>query len=148
MGRSPSAPNELPTELQRQCRGNFTRDLQLVCELITDFSPFLQLAPLQMEEVSYDPIVMLYRNGANERVITHLTKAFEHCPPNALLTRIPGMKICSISDIFSMTSIALMERLTDMSGFQLHSKQFFMLEYSPRDPFSLLNLYKVRQSSL
>lgn len=144
VGRSRSTPVEQVSVLQQQCRGNYERDWQLICELNTEFTPFLQLAPLRMEELLYDPLVMLYRNGISEREIAHLTHAFERCPPSSMLTRIPGMKICSISNNYSSISMGLMERLIDMSAAELHMDNFFMLEYSPRDAFRLQDLYKVK----
>ncbi|EDW16641.2 prolyl 4-hydroxylase subunit alpha-2 [Drosophila mojavensis] len=141
-GRTRSTPVEHASVLEQQCRGNYERDFKLICELNTDFTPFMRLAPLRMEELLYDPLVMLYRNGIREREIAHLVNAFEGCPPSSMLTRIPGMKICSISNNFSPISIGLMERLVDMSAAELHMDKFFMLEYSPRDAFRLQDLYK------
>ncbi|TDG42437.1 hypothetical protein AWZ03_011158 [Drosophila navojoa] len=141
-GRTGSTPVEDASVLQQQCRGNYERDLQLICELNTEFTPFMQLAPLRMEELLYDPLVVLNRNGIREREIAHLANAFERCPPSSMLTRIPGVKICSISNNFSPISIRLMERLVDMSAAKLLMDKFFMLEYSPRDAFRLQDLYK------
>lgn len=146
-GRTRSTPVEHASVLEQQCRGNYERDFKLICELNTDFTPFMRLAPLRMEELLYDPLVMLYRNGIREREIAHLVNAFEGCPPSSMLTRIPGMKICSISNNFSPISIGLMERLVDMSAAELHMDKFFMLEYSPRDAFRLQDLHKVKSQS-
>ena len=139
---SPSAA-EVVSDLQRKCRGNFEQDTQLNCELNNAVTPFLQLAPLRLEELLYDPYVMLYRDSMYGREISHVRNVFQYCAPRSKLETIDGTKGCSIPDGYSVTSSEMMDRLVDMTGLSLHLERFLVIEYTPRDPFSLVDLYKV-----
>ncbi|XP_064549518.1 prolyl 4-hydroxylase subunit alpha-2 isoform X2 [Drosophila montana] len=136
------ASAEPPSKLQKQCRGNYKQNTYLVCELNDMLTPFLQLAPLRLEEAWDEPYVIIYKDGIYEREIGHIKHAFEHCPSSARLWTIAGVKGCTISDRFSVITTLLTDRIVDMTGLDLHKNQMFLFEYGPRDPFQLQDLYQ------
>lgn len=136
------------TELQKQCRGNYKQNSYLVCELNDALTPFLQLAPLRLEEAWDEPYVIIYKDGIYEREIGHMKDAFEHCPPSARLRTIAGVKGCTISDRYSVITTLLTDRIVDMTGLNMHKNQMFLFEYGPREPFQLQDLYQVKSIQL
>lgn len=142
------ASAEPPSELQKQCRGNYKQNSYLVCELNDALTPFLQLAPLRLEEAWDEPYVIIYKDGIYEREIVHMSDAFEHCPPSARLRTIAGVKGCTISDRYSVITTLLTDRIVDMTGLNMHKNQMFLFEYGPREPFQLQDLYQVKSIQL
>ncbi|KAH8296521.1 hypothetical protein KR054_007438, partial [Drosophila jambulina] len=51
-----------PTEFEKGCRGQFRPKPRLTCSYNFTTTPFLQLAPLKVEEINRDPYIVMYHD--------------------------------------------------------------------------------------
>ncbi|XP_068152604.1 uncharacterized protein [Drosophila tropicalis] len=123
-------PKAKVSPFQRQCRENFPLSSDLSCQYTTMVSPFLELAPLKLEEVIEEPYTMLYHDIISSHEILHIKAAFNKCPSNAKFKMNNGLlKGCSISDRFSMVTKRINELTKDMTGLTKDMKNLHVLRY-------------------
>ncbi|XP_034489083.1 prolyl 4-hydroxylase subunit alpha-1-like [Drosophila innubila] len=134
------APAVILSDLQQQCAGESRQDNTLSCELITNVTPFLELAPLRVEDLYYYPYVMIYKDGIYDREIQHIRNAFLRCPSRNKFEEGGGILGCLIPDSYSSVIRTLGVRMKDMAGLDNDIDGIFVMEYdstSPLQPFKL-----------
>ncbi|KAM8706312.1 hypothetical protein ACLKA7_010569 [Drosophila subpalustris] len=149
-------PVAVLSELQQQCGGESRQDITLSCELITNVTPFLELAPLRVEDLYFYPYVMLYKDGIYDREIQHIKNAFARCPSGNKFEEDGGISGCLIPGSYSAVIRTLSVRLQDMAGLDSAMDGVIILEYGSTNPFkpfelphlNLMNLEDVEASAI
>ncbi|KAH8381619.1 hypothetical protein KR093_009537, partial [Drosophila rubida] len=132
-------PVVVVSKLQQQCAAQPRQDTKLSCEYDRG-TAFLMMAPLAVEDVWFDPYLMVYKNGIYEREILHIKQAFAGCPETHKFEESLGISGCLIPSSYSFTIRRISERLQLMARSDGPMEGFFVLQYGSTDAFQFFQL--------
>lgn len=106
-------------------------------------TPFLELAPLRVEDLYFYPYVMIYKDGIYESESMHIKSAFLRCPSRNKFEEDGGISGCLIPESYSSVVQKLSVRMQDMAGLDNDMEGIFVIEYGSTSPFKLFQLHSV-----
>lgn len=101
--------------IREHCSAGFRRPTHLHCRYNNFMTPFLRIAPLKMEELSLDPLILLYHKAIyNSEIESLLNRSLNLTPPLA-----HDEQLSPLRDVDQ----TIKERVVDMSGLNMdHSE--------------------------
>ncbi|XP_044314405.1 prolyl 4-hydroxylase subunit alpha-2-like [Drosophila rhopaloa] len=118
---------------KRNCRATFRQPSRLHCRYNSSTTPFTLIAPLKMEELSFDPYMVVYHDVIYESEINWLLNTSEFSlslVDNAAMSEFRASKDSTIRLPQGIVVETLGQRVTDMTGLSMeNSDEFSLINY-------------------
>ncbi|XP_030080740.1 prolyl 4-hydroxylase subunit alpha-2-like isoform X2 [Drosophila hydei] len=121
-----------PSEFEIGCRGQFKQQSKLLCEYKSELSPFLQLAPVKVEEVFLDPLIMVFHDVLTSREIDELQQIARPLLKRTTILHNSGVETVHSSRIakgtwltrdFNNLTLRIERRIMDMVDLELSGSE-------------------------